>query len=133
MNYFLDSNICIYYMKNKSQKLNDRLENTITNKIKLPSMVVAELFYGASKSKWAQANFNHLRAFVSIYEIIPFEEEAAYRYGTIRAYLEEKGQIIGNNDMIIAATVLSRDGVLVTNNAGEFSRVKNLVVEDWTI
>jgi tRNA(fMet)-specific endonuclease VapC len=96
-------------------------------------MVVAELYYGACKSKWKQSNFNRLKAFISVYEIIPFEEEAAYQYGTIRTYLEEQGRVIGNNDMVIAATVLSRNGVFVTNNAREFARVKNLVVEDWAI
>jgi tRNA(fMet)-specific endonuclease VapC len=64
-------------------------------------------------------------------EIVPFDGEAAERYGDIRASLELAGRIIGGNDMMIAAIVLSRGGVLITNNTREFSRVENLSVENW--
>jgi tRNA(fMet)-specific endonuclease VapC len=66
------------------------------------------------------------------FEIAPFDALAAYSYGKIRASLEKCGQIIGPNDLIIAATVLSQNEILVTNNTKEFTRVKNLALENWT-
>ncbi|MDR0328941.1 MAG: type II toxin-antitoxin system VapC family toxin [Planctomycetaceae bacterium] len=65
--------------------------------------------------------------------MVPFDHAASQIYGDIRAHLESKGQPIGWNDLMIAATVLAHDGVLVTHNIGEFSRIKGLTCEDWTL
>ena len=62
---------------------------------------------------------------------MPFEEAASDEYGSIRAYLEKKGQMIGGNDLLIAAHAKSLDLVLVTNNLREFKRVPWLTVELW--
>ena len=75
---------------------------------------------------------HQVRDFLSAFEIVPFEAVDAVMYGEIRADLENKGCIIGPNDLLIASLVMSRDGVLVTNNTREFSRLGNLMLEDWT-
>jgi tRNA(fMet)-specific endonuclease VapC len=102
------------------------------NTIKIPAIVVAELIHGAEKSLDVEKSTEQVKKFLMPFEIVPFDTLAAYSYGKIRASLEKQGQIIGPNDLIIAATVLSQNGILVTNNTREFSRVKKLALEDWT-
>lgn len=133
MIYFLDTNICIYYLNNSNSAISARLEELPTANIKIPSMVAAELLYGAEKSGKREYNIKIFKAFLSIYEIINFDDKAAEHYSVIRADVERKGQIIGSNDIVIAATVLANDGVLVTHNVDEFSRIRQLKTEDWTV
>ncbi|MCL2366316.1 MAG: type II toxin-antitoxin system VapC family toxin [Oscillospiraceae bacterium] len=133
MIYLLDTNICVFHLNNSKQNMSTRLRQTPIDDIKLPSMVAAELLYGAEKSARREQNLKIVTAFLSIYEIVPFDETAAGYYARIRAKLESAGMLIGNNDITIAATALAHNGVIVTNNTGEFSRVDDLVVEDWTL
>ena len=131
MTYCLDTNTCIYHLNDSAPKLSDRLEEMPFRDIKIPSMVVAELFYGAEKSAKREYNFKVFRTFLTLYEIARFDERAAEHYAAIRAELERRGQRIGGNDLVIAATALSNDAVLVTHNIDEFSRVDGLKLEDW--
>jgi len=133
MIYFLDTNICVYYLNNSHPQLSKQLKSTPIKNIKIPSMVAAELLYGAEKSGKREYNLNLFKTFLSIYEIIDFDEKSAEYYAEIRARLERKGQIIGNNDIIIAAVTLANDGVLVTHNTGEFLRIEELKTDDWSI
>ncbi len=94
---------------------------------------MAELLYGAYKSKRADENVKDVMNFVEDFEIIPVDLPEADLYGQIRASLGRKGQPIGNNDMLIAATALTHNATLVTNNTGEFSRIDGLKLEDWTL
>jgi len=64
---------------------------------------------------------------------LPFDLPAARRYARIRDHLERAGQVIGGNDLMIAAIALTHGLTLVTNNGAEFQRVPGLQVEDWTI
>jgi tRNA(fMet)-specific endonuclease VapC len=99
--------------------------------IKIASMVKAELLYGAEKSKKKEENFEKVKKFLLPFEIIPFDDKATVEYSVIRANMERTGIVIGPNDLIIAATVLSHEGILVTNNEKEFRRVPGLTVENW--
>jgi tRNA(fMet)-specific endonuclease VapC len=129
--YFLDSNICLYYLKNQYPPLSRKLIALPPDKIKIPSIVEAELFTGVEKSA-RQFTREVWEAFFVPFEIIAFNHDAARQYAVIRAHLEQRGTVIGPNDLIIAATVLANNGVLVTHNVKEFQRVPNLVIEDWT-
>ena len=131
MTYFIDTNVCIFHLNGSAQKLSNVLEHTPPSNIAIPSMVAAELVYGAEKSAKRDSNLEKIKLFLSLYDIVPFDLNAAQIYRTIRRDLEYSGQIIGGNDLIIAATVLAHEGTLVTNNTGEFSRVQGLVLEDW--
>ena len=130
--YFLDTNTCIYYLKGTFPALHKKFLDVSPNIIKIPSMVAAELVYGAQKSQKAVQNMNIIGKFLGPLEIIDFDMEAAALYGKIRASLEKTGNIIGFNDIIIAATALANNGILITNNTGEFSRVDGLIIENWT-
>jgi tRNA(fMet)-specific endonuclease VapC len=128
--YFLDSNICIYYLKNLSPELNKKLESTLPQKIKIPAMVKAEILTGVEKSG-KKAIRDLWTNFFKAFGTASFDGDAARHYSLIRAYLEKKGIPIGPNDLVIAATVAAHGGILVTHNTGEFKRIPNLRIEDW--
>ena len=132
MTYFLDANICIHFLNKTSSDVIDKLLETRTRDINIPSVVAAELLYGAIKSARKDYNLARLEKFLSVYEIIPFTRDTARIYGQIRADLEQRGRLIGGNDMLIAATALAGAGTLVTDNIKEFSRIKTLALENWT-
>ena len=133
MIYFLDTNICIYFLTDQYHSIREKLRTIPQKQIKLPAVVAAELFYGASKSRKREHNLEQYSQFMGLYEVIPFDHSASRRYGDIRSSLELIGQTIGGNDLMIAASALSCGAVLVTNNTKEFSRMDNLVIEDWTL
>ncbi len=132
MRYFLDTNICIYALKNKFPRIKEIMENLSPFDIAIPSMVKAELYYGALKSEKKSKVISSLERFLSPFEVIPFGDREIMVYARIRANLEKNGNIIGPNDLIIAAITLSHGATLVTHNKNEFKRVEDLVVEDWT-
>lgn len=92
----------------------------------------AELLFGAFKSQQKKSNLQKVENFLEPFQIVPFDENAAISYATIRTQLENSGNIIGPNDLVIAATVLSNNGTLVTNNEAEFRRVTKLKAQNWT-
>jgi tRNA(fMet)-specific endonuclease VapC len=112
-------------------KIKEKLRSVSSKNIKIPSIVKAELLVGAYKSSNIERKKEIVTKILAPFEIIPFDSDASEEYGKIRAGLEMTGKVIGPNDLIIAAMVLSRGGILVTNNTKEFSRIKNLHVEDW--
>jgi tRNA(fMet)-specific endonuclease VapC len=132
MHYFLDTNICIYYLKGLYPSLLDRMQAHSVAEIKIASLVKAELLYGAAKSKKKEDNTRKAEIFLFPFEVIPFGDKAAEIYAQIRADLAEKGTPIGPNDLIIAATVLANSGILITNNEHEFKRISGLAMENWT-
>ena len=129
--YYIYSNTYIYFDKNASNALTSKLLSVDSTKIKIPSMVAAELRLGVEKSARREYNSERLERFLSLYEIVPFDDDATKCYAKIRAELELSGKIIGANDLVIAATVLSKGGTLITRNTDEFSRVTELKLENW--
>lgn len=100
--------------------------------VQIPSVVSAELMHGAFKSNNAE-NMNKVRKFLSKFVIVPFDFEASEIYGQIRTSLERGGRLISFPDMLIAATALTHNATLITNNTQEFSRIDGLNISDWTI
>ena len=129
--YFLDSCVCIEFLRGQMPYLYDLLRKNDPRLFKVPSVVEAELLLGAEKSSRVEANRLLVEQFLLPFEIVPFDSSAAREYATIRAQLESKGQLIGPNDMLIAATARSRNAILVTRNTREFKRVPGLKLEEW--
>ncbi len=127
----LDTNICIYIIKNKPLNVLKRFKKFDIGDLVISSVTVSELFYGVYKSKYIEKNLKALEDFLYPFDIIEFDENAAIEYGKIRASLEEKGQVIGGLDMLIAASAKSQGMVLVTNNIKEFKRIEDLEIENW--
>jgi tRNA(fMet)-specific endonuclease VapC len=133
MMYFLDTNTCIYFLKGTYPSVLSALRSKRPKDIKIPSIVKAELLLGAEKSQRKKENLIVCEKFLEPFEVISFDDDASIVYSKIRAALEKKGTVIGPNDMIIAATVCSRKGILVTNNTREFKHVPHLSCENWTV
>ncbi|MFA7240013.1 MAG: PIN domain-containing protein [Sulfuricellaceae bacterium] len=130
MRYLLDTNIIIAAMKGAAPVV-ARMETLPASALILSSIVLAELEHGAEKSLRKVSNQAHLRRIAARLAPVSFDAAASRWYGIIRTDLEKRGQLIGPNDLLIAAQALSSAAVLVTDNTGEFSRVAGLSVENW--
>ena len=133
MKLMLDTNICIYIIKQQPAIVLKRFLDFQVGDIGISSITLSELRYGVAKSKHREKNTNALEEFIIPLDIALFDEAAAMAYGDIRTNLEKTGTLIGAMDMLIAAHALSLGITLVTNNTREFSRVLNLEIIDWTI
>ena len=129
--YLLDTNICIYGVKNSYPALTQRLLTVPPIDIYVSAVTIGELEYGCSKSKLGERSRNIMEMFLAAYSVLPFTREDAILFGRLRAELAMKGTPIGPYDIQIAALGVSRNLTVVTHNVGEFSRVAGLKVEDW--
>jgi len=129
--YLLDTNICIYLIKQKPIRVMEKFNAYSVGEIGVSSITVGELWYGVAKSERREENEQALEQFLLPLIVAEFDEGAAEVYGEIRAALEKDGRPIGAMDMLIAAHAVSLGVVLVTNNEGEFSRMPELIVENW--
>ena len=129
--YMLDTDIASYAMKKTSQKVLDRLARVAVADIYLSSISLAELEFGVAASPKPVQDKARLDDFLRYAEVLNFPAEAAHDYGQIRADLKKRGQIIGSNDMLIAAHARFLGLTLVTNNIREFFRVSGLKLENW--
>ena len=129
--YLLDSNICIYFMKNTYPHLTEKILSQDTSNFMISSITVFELEYGAEKSNWGEKNRRKMAMFLAPFRIIPFDTDDALIAGKIRAYLNQRGTPIGPYDIQIAAQGISKGITVVTHNTGEFSRVPGIQLEDW--
>ena len=131
MKYMLDTNICIYIIKQKPSGVIKRFCQTEISEIGISSITLSELLYGVSKSSKPEQNQIALTQFIAPLDILSYDDEAAQYYGELRAHLEKQGRPIGSLDMLIAAHALSTNCVLVTNNEKVFIRVPNLKIDNW--
>ncbi|XGV96052.1 MAG: type II toxin-antitoxin system VapC family toxin [Leptolyngbya sp. BL-A-14] len=131
MQYLLDTNICIYLIKQKPPKVLARFQSFSLSDIGISSITVAELEYGVFKSQQQEKNRNALMQFLVPLYVVEFDQAAARIYGSIRSDLERRGLVIGSMDMLIAAHALSLGITLVSNNVRELSRVNDLLLENW--
>ena len=129
--YLLDSNTCIQFINGTSPTVKANFRQQANQPIAVCSVVKAELYYGARKSQRIEDNLDVLRRFFKPFNSLPFDGRCAEEYGLIKATLAVQGQLIGPNDMLIAAIARAHDAVLVTNNFREFSRVTGLRLADW--
>ena len=131
MRYMLDTNICIYAIKHKPEKVFQKLQEVVPGDVCVSSVTYAELVHGVEKSVAVEKNRLALSMLLANIEILDFNVDAADCYGKIRADLEKKGTPIGPLDMMIAGHAQSLGYTVVTNNVKEFSRVSNLKIENW--
>ena len=131
--FLLDTNICIYIRRKKPEEVLRRFRTLKTGEAALSVITFGELVYGAEKSAQRAAALELLRELARVLPVMGLPESAAETYGTIRAELERKGQMIGNNDLWIAAHAKAAGLTLVTNNEREFRRVRGLKVENWAV
>lgn len=129
--YLLDTNTCIYFLKNSFPTLTQKLLDTDPSELFISSITVFELAYGSEKSKWGEKTRQKLAMFLAPFTILPFDSEDAMVAGRIRGALEQHGTPIGPYDVQIAAQALAKGLTVLTHNMKEFQRVPDLRVEDW--
>lgn len=129
--YLLDTNICIYIRQKRPEEVLRRFRRLRPGEAVLSVITYGELLYGAAKSEQRMAALERLRELVNLLPALSLPETAAEAYGRIRAELESKGEMIGNNDLWIAAHAVAAGLTLVTNNAKKFRRVRGLKMQNW--
>jgi tRNA(fMet)-specific endonuclease VapC len=129
LTYMLDTNICIYVMKNYPLPLRDKF-NSLAEQLCISCITLGELHY-AEKSARRDENLTAIEHFVARLDVLPFEAKAAMHYGQVRAELERAGTPCGPHDMQIGGHARSEGLIVVTNNLREFSRMPGVRVENW--
>ncbi len=130
LKYMLDTNICIFTIKNKPQQVREAFSRH-HGRLCISSVTLMELIYGAEKSAAPEKNLNVVEGFSARLDVLDYDDEAAIHTGQLRAELARLGQPIGPYDQLIAGHARSQGLILVTNNLREFQRVPGLRVEDW--
>jgi tRNA(fMet)-specific endonuclease VapC len=128
--YLLDTNMVSDLIRNPNGRIATQIEKVGQEYVFTSIIVAAEIRYGIEKSGSTRLAAQLLPIFESL-EILPFEAPADIRYGALRASLERTGNLIGPNDLLIAAHALTVGCTLVTANEREFSRIPSLKVENW--
>lgn len=131
--YLLDTNICIYIRQKRPEEVLRRFRKLRQGETALSVITYGELLYGAAKSTQRVEALERLRELLHWLPALPLPEAAAEAYGTIRAELAAKGEMIGNNDLWIAAHAVATGLILVTNNEKEFRRVHGLKIQNWAV
>ena len=130
LRYMLDTNICIYVIKNRPAGLRERF-NRLADQLCISAVTLAEIIYGAEKSARQIENIKVVEQFAARLDVLPFGERAATHYGQIRADLERAGRPIGLHDMMIGGHARSEGLTLVSNNVREFQHIEGLRVDNW--
>ena len=131
--YLLDTNICIYIRKKKPERVSQRFHKAGSGEVAISVITYGELLYGANKSEQRARSLATVQEFVRIVPPLPLPENAAEAYGFIRAELESRGEMVGPNDLWIAAHALASGLTLVTNDEREFRRVRGLKIQNWAV
>jgi tRNA(fMet)-specific endonuclease VapC len=131
--FLLDTDICIYIRRKRPEQVLRRFQKIRPGEAAISVITYGELLYGAAKSINQRESLERIRGFLGFVPALPMPENAAETYGFIRAELESRGEMIGNNDLWIAAHALASGLTLVTNNEKEFRRVRGLKVQNWAV
>lgn len=130
LKYMLDTNICIYTIKNKPEQVRIAF-NRHHDQLCISTITLMELIYGAEKSAAPDRNLEVIEGFAARLDVLEYDSDAAAHSGQLRAELARNGPPIGLYDQMIAGHARSRGLILVTNNVGEFERVPGIRIQDW--
>lgn len=131
MRFLLDTNICIYLIKNRPAAVLEKFRRHSPQDVAISTITLFELQYGIEKSQYRERSEGALAKFLLPLNLIDMDRSAALEAAMIRAHLEKKGMPIGPYDLLIAGLARSRDLILVTNNTKEFERIAGLHMENW--
>jgi tRNA(fMet)-specific endonuclease VapC len=127
----LDTNVCVEFLRGRNAGVVGQLQRRRADDVRICSVVLAELYFGALRSAQPTANLQRIAEFAQAFVSVPFDNQAAEVHATIRSKLIAAGTPIGPHDCMIAAIALANACTLVTHNINEFSRIPGLVIEDW--
>jgi tRNA(fMet)-specific endonuclease VapC len=128
--FALDTNSIAYFFRGEG-RVGERLLAKRPRDIKVPALVAYELRSGVARLQEATRRSEQLESFLAATTILPFDDECARVARKVRACLEQAGEAIGPIDVMIAATALAANAVLVTRNIKALRRVEGLMIENW--
>jgi tRNA(fMet)-specific endonuclease VapC len=131
--YLLDTSICFYIAKHNPPAVRERFARHMADELVMSVVTLGELRFGAEKSQSRERALAVISQLESTMQIAPLTETVGEHYGQIRAFLQQRGEMIGNNDLWLAAHARAEGWILVTNNEREFVRVEGLQVENWAV
>jgi len=129
--FLLDTNVFIHIRQRRPPEVLARFNRLKPGEAAISVVSYGELLYGLEKSQFREQAFRQLTELVSLLPVLALPTQAGASYGAIRAALEAKGEIIGNNDLWIAAHAIAAGLILVTNNEQEFRRIPGLKMQNW--
>jgi tRNA(fMet)-specific endonuclease VapC len=129
MNYLLDTNVCIHYFKGLD-RIKEKIDHHSFKNVAISEITLAELYYGAEKSVKKSTNFAVIKNFSEKITIIPISN-ALRIYGREKARLKQKGTIISDLDLLIGASSIANNMIMVTSNVREFKRLEGIKIENW--
>lgn len=132
MSYLLDTDTCIYWLRNR-QLVRERVREIGWNQISICVITVAELYYGAYNSNRVTENLARAEFFIQNLPVLPLNDTALRRFGELKAELRRTGQPIADFDLLIASVALAAGYILVTNNTRHYERITGIQLENWTI
>ncbi len=130
MRFLLDSDICVFWRRGRAS-VQEHLLAVKPEAIAISAITLAELRYGADCSNQPDGNHEAIDDFISAITVLGTESTIARHFGKIKAPLRQQGLLLEDFDLLIAATALAHNLVLVTNNTKHFRRIPNLRLENW--
>jgi len=130
LKYLLDTNTCVYLL-NGNESLKKKVREIGVYSLSISNCVLAELYFGAYRSKKIEENLKRIELFKKNLTILSDSEVSARLFGKIKAALRFKGTIIEDFDILIASIATSNNCILVTNNTEHFERIDGLQIQDW--
>ena len=130
-NFLIDTDIIIYWLKGKYSQINEKIDTIDSSSVFVSSITVAELYFGAYNSSKLIENLKLINEFLSEINIINFDSKSAEQFGKIKSELKKTGNLINDSDILIAATALSNNMILISNNEKHFQRIENIRLENW--
>lgn len=130
MNFLLDTNICIYFLKGRFG-LVEKMDKIGFDNLFISEITVAELKFGAEKSSYPEKNRAVINELTDKFKQLPISS-ALDIYAKEKARLRKVGRVVDDLDLLIGATAIVNEMVLVTNNERHFDHLRNIVIENWT-
>jgi len=130
MNYIIDSDILIYFIKGQRDVV-EKLINIPPQNLFTTRINYTELFYGAYNSTRIKENLETVSGLLDRFQILEFDKNSSEIFAKVKANLKQNGNIIADMDLMIASISISNNYILVTNNIKHFERIKNLKIEKW--
>lgn len=131
MKYLLDTNICVHFFRGKFS-LGSKFQEVGLKSCAISEITLAELIYGAEHSLNPEKNFALIESFSEEITILPIIN-SVYLYGKEKSRLRKGGIMISDFDLLIGATAVAADLIMVTENVSEFERIKDIRIENWVV
>lgn len=132
MTYLLDTDTCIYWMKNRYE-IREKVRQIGWDKISICVITAAELYYGAYHSSRVTENLSRAEFFIQQVPVLPLTDKTLRRFGELKSQLRRIGQPIADFDLMIASVALTEGKIVVTNNTRHYDRIPGLQLENWVL